>query len=112
MQDHDRALSSAKPVSAKGLVQSIIPLDYGAGLTLPAKYYTPSGRLIQRDYSNGGFYDYYRAARRACSIRRTKPRRARPGRKAAPTRDALFTAAAASLDKRLSRAQATSHSFV
>jgi len=24
-----------------------------------AKYYTPSGRLIQRDYSNGGFYDYY-----------------------------------------------------
>src|SRR6202008_2625690 len=44
----------------KGLVQSIIPLDYGAGLTLTsAKYYTPSGRLIQRDYSNGGFYDYY-----------------------------------------------------
>ena len=30
------------------------------GLTLTsAKYYTPSGRLIQRDYSNGGFYDYY-----------------------------------------------------
>jgi hypothetical protein len=26
-----------------------------------AKYYTPSGRLIQRDYSNGGFYDYYTA---------------------------------------------------
>ena len=24
-----------------------------------AKYYTPSGRLIQRDYSNGGFYSYY-----------------------------------------------------
>jgi carboxyl-terminal processing protease len=44
----------------KGLVQSIIPLDFGAGLTLTsAKYYTPSGRLIQRDYSNGGFYDYY-----------------------------------------------------
>ncbi|HEX5965544.1 MAG TPA: hypothetical protein VFY51_06420, partial [Pyrinomonadaceae bacterium] len=32
----------------------------GAGLTLTsAKYFTPSGRLIQRDYSNGGFYDYY-----------------------------------------------------
>jgi carboxyl-terminal processing protease len=44
----------------KGLVQSIIPLEYGAGLTLTsAKYFTPSGRLIQRDYSNGGFYDYY-----------------------------------------------------
>jgi carboxyl-terminal processing protease len=24
-----------------------------------AKYFTPSGRLIQRDYSNGGFYNYY-----------------------------------------------------
>jgi carboxyl-terminal processing protease len=44
----------------KGLVQSIIPLEFGAGLTLTsAKYFTPSGRLIQRDYSNGGFYDYY-----------------------------------------------------
>jgi carboxyl-terminal processing protease len=35
-------------------------LEGGAGLTLTsAKYYTPSGRLIQRDYSNGGLYDYY-----------------------------------------------------
>jgi carboxyl-terminal processing protease len=43
----------------KGLVQSIIPLEGGAGLTLTsAKYYTPSGRLIQRDYSDGGFYSY------------------------------------------------------
>jgi carboxyl-terminal processing protease len=42
------------------LVQSIIPLDFGGGLTLTsAKYYTPSGRLIQRDYSDNGFYDYY-----------------------------------------------------
>jgi carboxyl-terminal processing protease len=41
-------------------VQSIIPLYYGTGLTLTsAKYYTPSGRLIQRDYSDGGLYDYY-----------------------------------------------------
>ncbi|MDQ2920492.1 MAG: hypothetical protein M3R52_02575, partial [Acidobacteriota bacterium] len=40
--------------------QSIIPLDYGGALTLTsAKYYTPAGRLIQRDYSGGGFYDYY-----------------------------------------------------
>jgi carboxyl-terminal processing protease len=44
----------------KGLVQSIIPLDGGAGLTLTsAKYYTPSGRLIQRDYADSGLYDYY-----------------------------------------------------
>ncbi len=60
MQDHDRALIVGETSFGKGLVQSIIPLQYGAGLTLTsAKYYTPSGRLIQRDYSNGGFYDYY-----------------------------------------------------
>jgi carboxyl-terminal processing protease len=60
MQDHDRALIVGKTSFGKGLVQSIIPLQYGAGLTLTsAKYFTPSGRLIQRDYSNGGFYDYY-----------------------------------------------------
>lgn len=59
MQDHDRALIVGEPSFGKGLVQSIIPLDYGAGLTLTsAKYYTPSGRLIQRDYSNTGLYDY------------------------------------------------------
>lgn len=60
MQDHDRALIVGQTSFGKGLVQSIIPLDYGAGLTLTsAKYYTPSGRLIQRDYADGGFYDYY-----------------------------------------------------
>ena len=60
MQDHDRALIVGNTSFGKGLVQSIIPLEYGAGLTLTsAKYFTPSGRLIQRDYSNGGFYDYY-----------------------------------------------------
>src|SRR5262249_10096276 len=60
MQDHDRALIVGTTSFGKGLVQSIIPLEYGAGLTLTsAKYYTPSGRLIQRDYSSGAFYDYY-----------------------------------------------------
>jgi carboxyl-terminal processing protease len=60
MQDHDRAVIVGQTSFGKGLVQSIIPLEYGAGLTLTsAKYYTPSGRLIQRDYSDGGFYDYY-----------------------------------------------------
>ena len=60
LQDHDRALIVGENTFGKGLVQSIIPLEYGSGLTLTsAKYYTPSGRLIQRDYSNGNFYDYY-----------------------------------------------------
>ena len=60
MQDHDRALIVGQTSFGKGLVQSIIPLEYGAGLTLTsAKYYTPSGRLIQRDYAENSFYDYY-----------------------------------------------------
>lgn len=60
MQDHDRALIVGNNSFGKGLVQSIIPLEYGSGLVLTtAKYYTPSGRLIQRDYSNGDIYDYY-----------------------------------------------------
>jgi len=59
MQDHDRAMIVGQTSFGKGLVQSIIRLEYGAGLTLTsAYYYTPSGRLIQRDYSDGSFYNY------------------------------------------------------
>src|SRR5438874_3619514 len=59
MQDHDRALIVGQTSFGKGLVQSIIPLPESTGLTLTsAKYFTPSGRLIQRDYSNGGWYSY------------------------------------------------------
>ena len=60
MQDHDRALIVGETSFGKGLVQSIIPLEHGGGLTLTsAKYYTPSGRLIQRDYADHGLYDYF-----------------------------------------------------
>ena len=60
MQDHDRALIVGETTFGKGLVQAVMPLQYGAGLALTvAKYYTPSGRLIQRDYGDGGLYDYY-----------------------------------------------------
>lgn len=60
MQDYDRALIVGENTFGKGLVQSVIDLPYGSGLTLTtAKYYTPSGRSIQRDYSKGSFYDYY-----------------------------------------------------
>lgn len=60
MQDHDRALIVGETTFGKGLVQAVLPLQYGAGLALTvAKYYTPSGRLIQRDYGDGGLYDYY-----------------------------------------------------
>jgi carboxyl-terminal processing protease len=58
-QDHDRAIIVGETSFGKGLVQSIMPLEYGTALTLTtSKYYTPSGRLIQRDYSNQSFYDY------------------------------------------------------
>lgn len=57
IQDHDRGLIVGTTTWGKGLVQSVYPLPYGAGLALTtAKYYTPSGRWIQRDYSN--FFDY------------------------------------------------------
>ena len=59
-QDYDRALIVGEKTFGKGLVQSVITLPYGSGLTLTtARYYTPSGRSIQRDYSKGNLYDYY-----------------------------------------------------
>ncbi|HKZ03568.1 MAG TPA: S41 family peptidase [Pyrinomonadaceae bacterium] len=61
LQDHDRALIVGETTFGKGLVQLPIQLEYDSALLLTiAKYTTPSGRLIQRDYSNGGFYDYYK----------------------------------------------------
>jgi carboxyl-terminal processing protease len=60
IQDHDRGLIVGETSFGKGLVQNIIPLTNGAGLLLTtAHYYTPSGRLIQRDYSNGSLSEYY-----------------------------------------------------
>jgi len=57
VQDHDRGLIVGTTTWGKGLVQSVYPLPYGAGLALTtAKYFSPSGRWIQRDYSN--YYDY------------------------------------------------------
>lgn len=58
IQDHDRGLVVGQTSWGKGLVQSVYTLQYGAGLALTtSKYYTPSGRNIQRDYSS--IYDYY-----------------------------------------------------
>jgi len=61
IQDHDLGLVVGTPTWGKGLVQTVYNLSYGAGLALTtAKYYTPSGRLIQRDYSS--YWDYYTRA--------------------------------------------------
>src|SRR6266487_685833 len=60
IQDHDRGLVIGETTFGKGLVQTVYPLSENTGLALTtAHYYTPSGRLIQRDYSNISLYDYY-----------------------------------------------------
>ena len=60
IQDHDRGLIVGETTFGKGLVQTVYPLSENTGLALTtAKYYTPSGRLIQRDYTNVSLYDYY-----------------------------------------------------
>jgi carboxyl-terminal processing protease len=60
IQDHDRGLIAGETTFGKGLVQTVYPLSENTGLALTtAKYYTPSGRLIQRDYTGLSLYDYY-----------------------------------------------------
>lgn len=60
VQDHSRGLVIGETSFGKGLVQKVFKLPFGAGLTLTtAKYYTPYGRLIQREYTGGSVYDYY-----------------------------------------------------
>ncbi|HVW09324.1 MAG TPA: S41 family peptidase [Bryobacteraceae bacterium] len=60
LQDHDRAWIFGDNTFGKGLVQTVYPLAENTGLALTtAHYYTPSGRLIQRDYSSVSFFDYY-----------------------------------------------------
>ncbi len=58
IQDHDVGLVVGQPTWGKGLVQTVYTLPHGSGLALTtARYYSPSGRLIQRDYSS--YWDYY-----------------------------------------------------
>lgn len=60
LQDHDRAWLLGETTFGKGLVQAQFPLREGGALLLTiAHYYTPSGRLIQRDYTHESFWDYY-----------------------------------------------------
>jgi carboxyl-terminal processing protease len=60
IQDHDRGLIVGETSFGKGLVQTQLPLSEDTALLLTtARYYTPSGRLIQRDYKNVSLYDYH-----------------------------------------------------
>jgi carboxyl-terminal processing protease len=70
LQDHDRALIVGETTFGKGLVQTILPLrnvrGYALALTT-ARYYTPSGRSIQREYASGALDEYYAPTdRKAC----------------------------------------------
>jgi carboxyl-terminal processing protease len=60
VQDHDRGLVVGETTFGKGLVQTVTPLAENTGLALTtARYYTPSGRLIQRDYKSISLYEYH-----------------------------------------------------
>jgi len=63
LQDHDRALIVGETTFGKGLVQTVYNLSENSGLALTTyHYYTPSGRLIQRNYAGMSLYDYYNHA--------------------------------------------------
>jgi carboxyl-terminal processing protease len=58
LQDHDRALIVGETTFGKALVQSVYRVSEGAGVAVTtARYYTPSGRLIQRPWD--GTFDEY-----------------------------------------------------
>jgi carboxyl-terminal processing protease len=58
LQDHDRALVVGETTFGKALVQSVYKISEGAGLALTTgRYFTPSGRMIQRPWDNA--FDEY-----------------------------------------------------
>jgi len=85
IQDHDRGLIVGESTFGKGLVQTIMPLrnvrGYALALTT-ARYYTPSGRSIQRDYGSTAYEDYVSARGRAgCGDHFGEPKLTDAGRK-------------------------------
>jgi carboxyl-terminal processing protease len=85
LQDHDRALIVGETTFGKGLVQTIMPLrnvrGYALALTT-ARYYTPSGRSIQRDYAQTALDEYYAPRdRKPCEVGSNDPKLTDAGRK-------------------------------
>jgi carboxyl-terminal processing protease len=81
LQDHDRARLVGENSFGKGLVQNPFTLSDGSALILTTgHYYTPSGRLIQREYSGRSFYDYYLKRGDKDAVQRTQEKRTDSGR--------------------------------
>jgi carboxyl-terminal processing protease len=85
IQDHDRGLIVGETTFGKGLVQTIMPLrnvrGYALALTT-ARYFTPSGRSIQRDYGNTALEDYVAPRdRKGCDYESGEARLTDAGRK-------------------------------
>ena len=63
LQDNDVGVVIGRRSFGKGLVQEQIPLKDGSALRLTvARYYTPTGRCIQKPYKKDDFKDYYKEA--------------------------------------------------
>ena len=77
LQDHDRALIVGTTSFGKGLVQSVFPLDGGYALKMTtAKWYTPSGRSIQKERKllpSGEFVEVMPDSLETDSVRRSRP---------------------------------------
>jgi carboxyl-terminal processing protease len=83
IQDHGRGLIVGETSFGKGLVQHVFQLPFGTGLTLTtARYYTPYGRSLQRDYSSGSLYDYYVRHDQSDSQQPTQPGQPSPNESA------------------------------
>jgi carboxyl-terminal processing protease len=85
IQDHDRGLTIGETTFGKGLVQTIMPLRNSRGYALAlttGRYYTPSGRSIQRDYGQTALEDYFAPRdRKACDQGTGEPKLTDAGRK-------------------------------
>jgi len=87
IQDHGRGLIVGETSFGKGLVQHVFLLPFNTGLTLTtARYYTPYGRSLQRDYSSGSLYDYY--TRHDADETKTQGSAAASGTSSSSSRDA------------------------
>jgi carboxyl-terminal processing protease len=87
IQDHGRGLVVGETSFGKGLVQHVFQLPYGFGLTLTtARYYTPYGRSLQRDYSSGSLYDYYVRHDENDNLQPTQPGQPSPNEAISPQR--------------------------